>query len=653
MVVLRDSVDGGTVTTAAGADTVTLCLNAGTTVSFDSTNAFGGTFTYVVTDPNGVILGLPGSDVVDFAGAGPGECWVWGLSFTGNVLVGVGDTATTTLTDGCFDLSDNYVVVFRDSVDGGMVTTSTGADTVSFCVGSGGGAFAFDSTGTFGGTFTYVVTDPNGVILGLPAGDSVDFSTAGPGECWVWGLSFTGNVLVGLGDTATAPLTDGCYDLSDNYVVVYRDSVDGGTVATASGISDTVSLCLNAGTTVAFDSTNAFGGTFTYVVTDPNGVILGLPGSDVVDFAGAGPGECWVWGLSFTGNVLVGVGDTATTTLTDGCFDLSDNYVVVLRDSVDGGMVSDAATGGDTAYVCLGMGGGVVKFDSMATFGGTFTYVVTDPNGVILDLPAGDSVDFSTAGPGECWVWGLSFTGNVLVGVGDTATAPLTDGCYDLSDNYVVVYRDSVEGGTVSSNGSDSAFVCLNMPGTVLSFDSAGTSGPNFAYVITDTATKILGFSASDSIDFSTAGVGTCWVWGLSYSGNVLVAVGDTAAGATLTDGCFDLSDNYVLVIRDTAGIACSNAVLGGTITPEWVAFYPVPAVDLLYISMTAAIDADLQTVVDVYDLSGNLLMRRQFQTNPDEVNRFDLDVERLDYGIYVLVCRNKDAIRTSKFMKQ
>ena len=87
-----------------------------------------------------------------------------------------------------------------------------------------------------------------------------------------------------------------------------------------------------------------------------------------------------------------------------------------------------------------------------------------------------------------------------------------------LSENYVVVFRDSVNGGDVTKDGTgqDTAFVCLtDTLSNIIYFDSTGTSGSNYIYVITDTATKILGVTTDDFNDFGPAGPGECWVWGL------------------------------------------------------------------------------------------------------------------------------------------
>ncbi|MEO1382615.1 MAG: T9SS type A sorting domain-containing protein, partial [Bacteroidota bacterium] len=305
---------------------------------------------------------------------------------------------------------------------------------------------SFDSVGTFGPNFAYVVTDNNGTILGLPPGDMVNFQPAGPGECWVWGLSYTGTVTAQVGDNATqVALSDGCFDLSDNFLVVFRDSVSGGDMITDAMGNDTVQVCLDGmPQVVSFDSVGAVGPNFAYVVTDNNGTILGLPPGDMVNFQPAGPGECWVWGLSYTGNVTAQVGDNATqVALSDGCFDLSDNFLVVFRDSVSGGNITDEM-GNDSVFVCIDGTDQFVSFDSSNVVGPNFAYVITDDQGTILGLPPGDMANFAPAGPGICYVWGLSYTGNIIAMMGQNALqVPLTDGCFDLSDDFLVVARDS------------------------------------------------------------------------------------------------------------------------------------------------------------------------------------------------------------------
>ena len=134
-------------------------------------------YRYVVTDEQGTILGLPPANTVDFEGAGSGTCLVWGLSYTGNLTVQMGDNAfTSAITDDCFDLSDNYVKVVRDMPDGGRVYTTDGDTAAYTCPGDGiADALSFMHNTSSNSLYRYVVTDEQGTILGLPPANTVEF----------------------------------------------------------------------------------------------------------------------------------------------------------------------------------------------------------------------------------------------------------------------------------------------------------------------------------------------------------------------------------------------------------------------------------------------------------------------------------------------
>ncbi len=567
----RDTPNGGMVTTEDGESEVFICPGDGNPdiVRFDSTGVSGEHFTYIITDTNNVILGLPPTDMNDFDPAGPGICRVWGMAYSGTLTAMIGDTASlVNLSDGCFDLSDTYITVHREQPDAGMVQTESGLTEVYTCPGDGNADIViFDQIGATISDYNFIITDTNNVILAIAEMEMFDFDSAGVGTCRVWGAAFTGNFTAMVGDTASAvDLSDACFDLSDNFISVYREQPEGGTVSTEDG-ETALFICVGDGQpdTIRFDSAGVSNSLFTYVVTDTNNVILSLPTGDVVDFDGAGTGICRLWGLAYTGSVTAMVGDTASlVNLTDGCFDLSDNFVTVTRDEVSGGMVmtEDSLT---EVFACIGDSlADVIFFDSTATAGPNFAYVITDTNNVILSLPGTDSVDFEQAGIGVCRVWGLSWSDSLLAMVGDTASMiDLATGCFDLSDNYITVTRGVIDGGAILTE--DSMSVGYTCPGDsladVIFFDSIGVTGPDFIYVVTDTNNVILNVSTVDSIDFEGAGVGVCRVWGLAYTGNLTAMIGDTASTITLADGCFDLSNGFVTVYRETPE--------GGTVSTE------------------------------------------------------------------------------------
>ena len=169
--------------------------------------------------------------------------------------------------------------------------------------------------------------------------------------------------------------------------------------------------------------------------------------------------------------------------------------------------------------------------------GEDYFFLITDNNNVILAINDSGLADFEGADVGECRIWGLAITGNLTAAVDDDAAAvALSDECYDLSDNFITVIRKEVQGGTIALESGDiEAMVCVD-DGVAdeLTFERDGEVGESFLYVVTDNDGIILAISDTNVIDFEGAGVGTCLVWGLSYTGELLAEVGDDALGHCL-----------------------------------------------------------------------------------------------------------------------
>jgi hypothetical protein len=539
-------------------------------------------------------------------------------------------------------------------VDGGFLRTEDNRYAVEICAGANSDLIRFDSSTVSGANFTYVVTDPNGIIQALPTSDEIDFGTLGAGTFLVWGLSYTGLLSATTGDDATAiALSDECFDLSSNFVTVVRASAAAGMVSTEAGETE-VAYCADGNTVVAFDSMGAAEANYLYVITDPATEILAVSADGIIDFDTLSQPEVWVWGLSYTGSLLVGIGDTAANApaLSDSCFDLSGDYVVVNRETATAGTVM-TESGMDTVEVCLN-DNSVMRFDSMGSSALPYLYVITDPATRILGVSTDGEVDFAGSGLGQCWVWGLSYSGNLLVGVGDTVAnaAALSDDCFDLSAEYVVVNRDSVDGGTVTAGGADSLFFCLtDGTETTASFGNDEAFGGTYTFVITDPATEILGLSTDQQIDFASYGAGTHWVWGLSFTGNALVGVGDVAAGSTLSDRCFDLSDGYIVAQVDTAGENCLTAVRDQAFGA--VKLYPVPAQERLTVSFDSRRLRRAETQVSIYHAAGQLVQQGQVSHGLGGAENITISLADLPAGMYLLRLRNGEQALTRRFVKQ
>ena len=558
--VRRESVEGGTVAMPNGGTIRYTCPGDGQAdiVEFTNTGSTTGAYAYVITDEDLNILEVTAAASFDFDGAPAGTCLVWGLAYTGNLAATLGaDASAIALSDECYDLSDDYITVVRETPEGGTVAMPNGETIHYTCPGDGvADIVMFDSTGTFSGPYTYVITDENNVILGFPTADSFDFDGAPAGTCRVWGLAYTGNLTAMVDDTASVvALSDDCYDLSDNFITVVRETPEGGTVATADG-ETTRLICPGDGLEdiVLFDSAGTSSGPYAYVITDENNVILGFPADDSFDFDGAPAGICRVWGLAYTGSLTAMVDDTASVVaLSDDCYDLSDNFITIIRQTPVGGNIS-FDDGSNLQFTCPNGVADVLSFEAADTTGPSYTYLITDEQNIVLDLAPNGDYDFDTAPIGICRVWGLAYSGTLTTEVGDTASiSVLSTDCYNISENFLAVIKQEPDGGTVSTElGETLVYTC---PGDgvadIIEFDSAGITITPYTYIITDENNVILEFVDEGSFNFDGAPAGTCRVWGLAYTGDIVAVMGDTASVVNISDDCFDLSDNFITVVRD------------------------------------------------------------------------------------------------------
>jgi hypothetical protein len=618
-------------------------------------------YLYVVTDTNNVILAVSDTPAINLEGAGPGICRIWGLSFAGTINSGIGDDADSLDVDGCFDLSDNFIKVDRIGVDGGMVMTMDSMTMISICsddTTGGSDTIMAVTTSESDANYIFVITNAANVIQGVSVDGKVALDSVPEGETRIWGLSYTGNILLTIGDTVVPPITDECFALSSNFIVVSSGSPEGGEVSAAGDTTGVVDVCVGDGNPdiveVSTSSTSSLA--YIFVVTDTNNVILGVSTDGMVEFDGAGPGICRVWGLSFAGTINSGIGDDADSLDVDGCFELSSNFITVNRYTVEGGTVS--MMNDTTGIVDLCVGDGIGDTIVVSNTGDTladYIYVITDTSNVILDVNTDGVIDFDGAGPGICRVWGLSYTGNILLTIGDTVMAPITDQCFDLSDNFIVVNRYETDGGMVTTAGGMTE-ITVTVGDTIadsVSFINSGMGNGQYIYVVTDTINVILDVSTSGVVDFENAPAGICRVWGLSYTGNILLTIGDTVA-PPITDGCFDLSDNFVVVDRVQASMISQDQFdeLFGDGRDLNAKVVQNPAVDNLLIRFD---DPRLENTgslnFQIYNMQGRLM--GQAQAAAGSRGYLEIDLANYPAGMYIIHIDGGYSTKTLRFVKQ
>lgn len=301
-------------------------------IMLDDTNLNGTNQTYVITDDSRNILGIPPTleavEGVDFDGAGVGRCYIYHLTYS----TGLGGLEMGNNLDdltGQFGLS-NFIVVDRLALNAGvlnggpfMLSVDGTPDMVS--------GITLDDTDLNGSNQGYIITDDALNILGLPptleAVEGVDFDAAGIGLCLIWHITYEEGIM-GLEAGQNAGDLSGYFALS-NSIRVYRNpnagTISGGPFTiTVDGTPDMVSG-------IMLDASNATGTNRTWVITDDQNNILGLPPTlaDVegVDFDAAGPGICFIWYMRYEDG-LTGLEAGNNIADLEGLYGLSNSIMV-------------------------------------------------------------------------------------------------------------------------------------------------------------------------------------------------------------------------------------------------------------------------------------------------------------------------------------
>ena len=121
-----------------------------------------------------------------------------------------------------------------------------------------------------------------------------------------------------------------------------------------------------------------------------------------------------------------------------------------------------------------------------------------------------------------------------------------------------------VQGGQVATSDNQTEVTTISGDGIadVITFSTSSTATASYTYIITDSNGGILTTKTS-SHDFESAPAGTCRVYGISYNGDLDVTdknISDTG----LATGSYDLSDNWITVIREAVVPTCNDGIQNG-----------------------------------------------------------------------------------------
>ncbi len=666
------------ITTETGATAVSVCSGDGQAdqYNFQVSGASFAALTFLVVE-DGFLVGAVDDANFNFEGSGEGNWQVYGLSYTGSLQVLPGDNIfEVPLASGCWKLTDNFVQLNKDRIDGGIVLDATNLSTrdIYVCIQDGQqDVFSFANTGiSASANYTYVRTSANNIILSSNPSGIFNFETMGLNAMRIRGLSYTGNANLPAGaNLLTTVLSDRCYDLSENVISVYRGVTNGGVISFPGG-SNPLTLCaVNGLTTVQVATSSGANLGYVYVLLDANNAVMKVFPGTVIDMASVSEGTYTIYGLSYAGTLLVEQGDIIDFTTYEpasSCYDWSDNSLTINRSrNLNGGML-DTQLGALEFYVCPSPTGGSPLLISTSSTDTPYKLVLTNDNGQVRIPDMGsNAIDMADLPVGIFRIYGISYSGAYTVGVNASISqSDLSTGCWALSQNFIRIVVQSPAGGVVNTSQGDETVSVIVGDGEadVVTFANNSSSLAQYAYLVTDEFNNLLFYTNTDLIDFEPTGAGSCRVWGLSYTGNLTLTPGQNAAFSSLSDDCFDLSDNFITIVRTTglqsdpssqlAADASSAEAMESVVTSHEQALnlWPNPVQQQLWLKGGTATDGNEMSQVLIFDLAGKRVAEARF-TRAQLAVGVEMAVGQLRPGMYLLRWQQGNEVKTLRFVKQ
>jgi hypothetical protein len=123
------------------------------------------------------------------------------------------------------------------------------------------------------------------------------------------------------------------------------------------------------------------------------------------------------------------------------------------------------------------------------------------------------------------------------------------------------IHSQCEAGSILTSDSTDIVYTC---PGDGIAdsviFVSNGNSSDPIQLVLTNFSDIILGYPNGNEINFEPSGDGLSRIYAVSYQDVIVKPVGVPISAVTFSDSCFDVSSNFVTIIRDQANAGSITA---------------------------------------------------------------------------------------------
>ncbi len=128
--------------------------------------------------------------------------------------------------------------------------------------------------------------------------------------------------------------------------------------------------------------------------------------------------------------------------------------------------------------------------------------------------------------------------------------------------------QSAAEGGALSLDDEQNAVsLCVTAPATALSLNNTG-SGDAYVYLLTDADNILEAVLDNTTVDPATYSPGAYRIHGLAYSGSLTATPGAEVTSVSLSDGDYDLSDNFINLHILPAPVLETELIIAGVDFP-------------------------------------------------------------------------------------
>lgn len=656
--ILFDETEGGEITWQLPGDSIDYCTGDGRNDPMILANVSQSQlpYFYLLLDEDDVIVGTFFSDTIDLEGIDEG-------SF---VLKGVSAADPSVFIEGisidslhfCFDFSDNSLHINALKVGPAEVFLQGGRKEMRFCPLPGESAKIRVFRNLFTPFYQIALTDSTGHYIRSAIADSMDIGNLDPGQYFFYGIGALDSIRLQVGESIFEnEISNSCFAITDSPISLLIDSAEGSAIKMDDSDSERAfctsdlpvqSLQLTNGSNSALD--------YQFLLLDTALNFIQVLRGDSVDLDELPAGHYLIGGISLGGNLNLRPGDhlLSQPEIVDfGCFELSDNFISLIISEVDPGTIT--FFDGNKEWILCPVGdNSEVGFSSAQFLGEELHYLITDVDGFLLDYTANNFYDFSNLSGEVFYVFGLATSGELILEPGiPLDSQEFSTFCFALSEEALTLFFETPDGGQIyETSGLEEVFIEVGpgQPDTV-GLINTSQSAANYKYILTTTDGVILRIFEEDYLIFNFPFLEELHVYGVSYTGNFTLGVGNAQAYDPASDDCYEWSENYLVIFLSLAG-ASSSLTSGFESSPQSMEFRwigPNPARGEVSFKLSEDLQENQPLKYRIIDRSGRHYLSGNLEgVSADQI--ISLELNHLPGGWYLLYLQSGDKSITQGF---